>query len=124
MWASEEFGRNPIGAHFDPARMVADRRAGVSAQQIHRRARAGNYVPDVYLPELWRPMRLASIRERAHLVGEVRALDVAEASGPVPLRPAGAARAPERTVGLGVVARLTTTIKGVGTIVQRFVDRV
>ncbi len=57
MWASEEFGSNPIGEHFDPDGMVAARKAGLDWQEIHRLARAGEYrpavVPEVYLPELW-----------------------------------------------------------------------
>lgn len=57
MWASEEFGQNPIGRHFDPEKMVAARLDGLSWQEIHRRARAGEYepevIPEVYLPELW-----------------------------------------------------------------------
>lgn len=57
MWASEEFGQNPIGRHFDPEKMVAARRDGLSWEEIHRRAREGEYepevIPEVYLPELW-----------------------------------------------------------------------
>jgi catechol-2,3-dioxygenase len=57
MWASEEFSENPIGAHFDPDQLVAARDAGLAWEEIHRRCRAGEYlpsvVPDVYLPELW-----------------------------------------------------------------------
>ena len=57
MWASEEFGKNPIGAHFDPEKLVAARLSGLGFEEIHRRARAGEYVPavipEVFLPELW-----------------------------------------------------------------------
>lgn len=57
MWASEEFGANPIGVYFDPERIVEARTAGLEFQEIHRRARAGEYEPavkpDVHLPELW-----------------------------------------------------------------------
>lgn len=57
MWASEEFGQNPIGRHFDPEKMVEARRDGLSWEEIHRRAREGEYepdvIPEVYLPELW-----------------------------------------------------------------------
>jgi catechol 2,3-dioxygenase len=57
MWASEEFGNNPIGKHFDPDQLVAARESGLTFEEIHRHARAGEYtpavVPEVYLPELW-----------------------------------------------------------------------
>jgi catechol 2,3-dioxygenase len=57
MWASEEFARDPLGAFFDPEKLLAARRAGLSPEEIHRRAREGEYVPavipEVYLPELW-----------------------------------------------------------------------
>ncbi len=57
MWASEEFSKNPIGEHFDPDKIVEARNAGLEWDDIHRRARAGEYVPaivpDAYLPELW-----------------------------------------------------------------------
>ena len=57
MWASEEFGQNPIGKHFDPEQLVAARQYGLDFAEIHRRARAGQYepaqTPQVYLPELW-----------------------------------------------------------------------
>ena len=57
MWASQEFSANPIGEYFDPEQLVAARNAGLDAAEIHRRARAGEYVPDVipqvHLPELW-----------------------------------------------------------------------
>ena len=57
MWASQEFGDNPIGVYFDPERLVEARASGLDFQEIHRRARAGEYEPavkpEVYLPELW-----------------------------------------------------------------------
>ncbi len=57
MWASDEFGGNPIGEHFDPDMLVDARRRGLSFEEIHRRAREGEYlpsvIPDVHLPELW-----------------------------------------------------------------------
>ena len=57
MWASEEFGENPIGVFFDPERLVEARKQGLAFEEIHRRARAGEYepaeVPAVHLPELW-----------------------------------------------------------------------
>jgi catechol 2,3-dioxygenase len=57
MWASQEFAANPIGAHFDPEKLVAARNEGLDAQEIHLRTRTGQYAPavapEVYLPELW-----------------------------------------------------------------------
>lgn len=57
MWASQEFGENPIGVYFDPERLVEARASGLDFQEIHSRARAGEYEPaekpEVYLPELW-----------------------------------------------------------------------
>ena len=57
MWASAEFGDNPIGEHFDPEQIVAARRSGHSFEEIHDRCRHGEYrpavIPEVYLPELW-----------------------------------------------------------------------
>lgn len=57
MWASQEFGDNPIGAPFDPDKLVAARAAGLGFDEIHRRTREGEYapavVPEVFLPELW-----------------------------------------------------------------------
>lgn len=57
MWASREFGDNPIGIYFDPERLVEARADGLEFTEIHRRARAGEYEPavkpEVHLPELW-----------------------------------------------------------------------
>lgn len=58
MWHSAEFAANPIGEFFDPDLVVADRdENGLSFDEIHQKARRGEYrpdeVPDVYLPELW-----------------------------------------------------------------------
>lgn len=57
MWASREFDQNPIGRHFDPEQMVVARRNGIGWDEIHRRALAGEYepevIPEVHLPELW-----------------------------------------------------------------------
>ena len=57
MWGSEEFGNNPIGVHFDPEPIVQAWAEGVTFEEIHRRARAGDYEPavkaEVFLPELW-----------------------------------------------------------------------
>lgn len=57
MWASQEFGDNPIGEYFDPDQIVEVHKAGADGKEIHERARKGEYrpevVPEVYLPELW-----------------------------------------------------------------------
>lgn len=57
MWASQEFGDNPIGVYFDPERIVGARASGLEFREIHRRARAAEYEPavkpEVFLPELW-----------------------------------------------------------------------
>jgi len=57
MWASEEFGDNPIGVYFDPEKLVEARRAGLGFAEIHERCRKGEYEPvvkpEVFLPELW-----------------------------------------------------------------------
>ncbi|MFT4219561.1 MAG: VOC family protein [Microbacterium sp.] len=57
MWASRDFGENPIGEHFDPEKLVEARAQGLSFAEIHSRASAGEYrpavIPDVHLPELW-----------------------------------------------------------------------
>ncbi|WP_167133241.1 VOC family protein [Paramicrobacterium chengjingii] len=57
MWASQDFSDNPIGEFFDPEKVAAERADGLDHEEIHRRAMAGSYrpevVPDVHLPELW-----------------------------------------------------------------------
>lgn len=57
MYFSAEFASNPIGAHFDPDKLVDARDAGLDFQEIHRRARLGEYVPgvipEIYLPEVY-----------------------------------------------------------------------
>lgn len=57
MWASEGFGANPIGVHFDPEQILGAHRAGLSFEEIHARSRNAEYEPavkpDVHLPELW-----------------------------------------------------------------------
>lgn len=42
---SEEFKANPIGAPVCPASMLAARRAGVSVEEVHKKAYAGEYPP-------------------------------------------------------------------------------
>jgi len=46
--SSPQFAANPIGTPVDPAQMVAAREAGVSFDEIHRRAYAGEFEPDDY----------------------------------------------------------------------------
>jgi catechol 2,3-dioxygenase len=57
MWSSLEFAENPIGAHFDPDKLVEARESGLTFQEIHQRARNGEYVPavipDIFLPEVY-----------------------------------------------------------------------
>lgn len=57
MWASEEFGADPIGVHFDPEKILAAYLSGLSFEEIHARARDAEYEPavkpEVHLPELW-----------------------------------------------------------------------
>ena len=58
MWASREFAENPIGEFFDPDQVVAAREKGLSKDEIHANARAGDYRPekvpeDVLLPEVY-----------------------------------------------------------------------
>ena len=42
---SPDFAANPIGTPVDPRQMLAARRAGVSAEELHRRAYAGAFPP-------------------------------------------------------------------------------
>jgi catechol-2,3-dioxygenase len=52
---SEEFKANPIGHFVDPARVAADRAAGMSFDEIHAKATAGGYAPEqppVEIPEV------------------------------------------------------------------------
>jgi catechol 2,3-dioxygenase len=44
--STDAFVGNPIGMPFDPDRVVAAREAGASADELHRRAYAGEFVPD------------------------------------------------------------------------------
>ena len=57
MYFSLEFADNPIGAHFDPDKLVEARESGLDFEEIHERARAGEYtpavIPDIYLPEVF-----------------------------------------------------------------------
>ena len=49
MRSAPEFAANPIGASFDPDRLVAARAAGISPEEIHRRAYASEFSPDTPL---------------------------------------------------------------------------
>ena len=42
-----EFASNPIGVEVDPDRLVVARGAGATADDLHRRAYAGEFVPDI-----------------------------------------------------------------------------
>lgn len=46
MRSAPEFAADPIGTHIDPDALVAARSAGASADDIHRRAYAGEFTPD------------------------------------------------------------------------------
>jgi catechol 2,3-dioxygenase len=45
MRSSLEFAAKPIGAYVDPDKMMAARAAGVAADEVHRRAYAGEFPP-------------------------------------------------------------------------------
>jgi catechol-2,3-dioxygenase len=49
MRTMDEFAANPIGVPIDPDQMVAARDAGASADDLHRRAYAGEFMPDTPL---------------------------------------------------------------------------
>ena len=54
MRTSDEFKANPIGQFVDPERVAADYADGVSFEEIHAKAMAGEYAPDqapVEIPE-------------------------------------------------------------------------
>lgn len=54
MQTSEEFKANPIGQFVDPDRVAADYAGGVTFEEIHAKAMAGEYAPDqapVEIPE-------------------------------------------------------------------------
>ena len=58
MWASREFSEDQIGPQFDPDKLVEARAAGLTHDEIHRRAYAGEYRPEVEsptaaLPDVW-----------------------------------------------------------------------
>jgi catechol-2,3-dioxygenase len=49
MRTSPVFAANPIGVHIDPDRLVAARKAGAAAEEIHRRAMSGEFTPNTPL---------------------------------------------------------------------------
>jgi catechol 2,3-dioxygenase len=49
MRTAPEFAQNPIGRNFAPEQLVAARAAGASAEEIHRRAYAGEFDPGMAL---------------------------------------------------------------------------
>jgi catechol-2,3-dioxygenase len=64
MWASQEFSEDQIGPQFDPEKVLAAYRRGATKDEVHRRARAGEFVPDqprttVTFDDPW-PARLAA----------------------------------------------------------------
>lgn len=46
MWASQEFSEDQIGPQFDPEKVHAAYRAGATKDEIHARARSGEFAPD------------------------------------------------------------------------------
>lgn len=54
MRTSPDFAQNPIGVEIDPPKMIAARAAGVAIADLHRRSRAGEFLPaqpgDLRLP--------------------------------------------------------------------------
>jgi catechol-2,3-dioxygenase len=54
MNTSPVFADNPIGVFFDPEAMLADHEAGVGFDEIHRRARASVYLPEI-IPNIGLP---------------------------------------------------------------------
>ena len=57
MWASQEFAEDQIGPQFDPAKLVAARAEGLSADEIQKRAYAREYPPaqeaSLNFPDVW-----------------------------------------------------------------------
>jgi catechol-2,3-dioxygenase len=49
MKSAPEFASDPIGIQVDPDRVVAARSGGVTPQELHRRAYAGEFAPDTPL---------------------------------------------------------------------------
>lgn len=57
MYSSLEFADDQIGTHFDPDKLVEARSQGLRFEEIHRRTRAGEYlpasIPEIYLPDVY-----------------------------------------------------------------------
>ncbi|WP_026531347.1 VOC family protein [Haematomicrobium sanguinis] len=57
MYFSSEFAADQIGEFFDPEYFVRDHEAGLTPDEMHTKARAGEYrpevLPEVYLPEAY-----------------------------------------------------------------------
>ena len=58
MWASREFSEDQLGPQFDPDKIAEARAAGLSKDEIHRRAYAGEYLPENLVdnpafPDVW-----------------------------------------------------------------------
>lgn len=57
MYFSAEFAADQIGEFFDPECFAHDHAAGLTSQEMHEKARAGEYrpdvIPEVYLPEAY-----------------------------------------------------------------------
>jgi len=45
MWAAQEFSEDQVGPQFDPELLVTARESGLTAAEIHQKARAGDYFP-------------------------------------------------------------------------------
>lgn len=62
MWASQEFAEDQLGPQFDPDRLVEAYRVSGDADELQRRAYAGEFLPDQQatpnLPDVW-PTRVA-----------------------------------------------------------------
>lgn len=52
MWASQEFSADQVGPLFDPRKIVEARAAGLTMAQIHAKAYAAEYLPEVFPKEL------------------------------------------------------------------------
>jgi hypothetical protein len=46
MWASQEFSEDQVGPQFDPEKVLAAYRLGASRDEVHTRARKGEFTPD------------------------------------------------------------------------------
>lgn len=64
MWASQEFSADQVGPQFDPEKLIVARASGLDADQIHKKAYAGEFIPDagpyeMIFPDVW-PGRVAA----------------------------------------------------------------